>query len=85
MPASTFDPLTAMRALVAAGVDRNQAEAHAEQLRDAAAADLDQLATKKDVAELAAKLSSFRSEVRYILTILMALAAAGVGRLFDII
>ena len=85
MSTSVFDPLTAMRALVAAGVDRNQAEAHAEQLRNAAAADLDQLATKKDLAELATKLSSFRSEVRYILTILMALAAAGVGRLFDII
>ena len=32
MTTSTFDSLAAMRALVAAGVDRNQAEAHAEQL-----------------------------------------------------
>lgn len=49
MNASTFDTLTAARALEAAGVERRQAEAHAEQLRSAAGADLERLATKADL------------------------------------
>ena len=44
--ASSFDTLAATRALEAAGIERKQAEAHAEQLRAAAGADLDQLATR---------------------------------------
>ena len=40
MHASAFDPLAAMQALEAAGVDRKHAEAHAAQLRVAANADL---------------------------------------------
>ena len=42
----------ATRALEAVGVDRKQAEAHAEQLRAAAGADIDQLATKIDIGWL---------------------------------
>ena len=38
--ASSFDTLAATRALEAAGIERKQAEAHAEQLRAAAGADL---------------------------------------------
>ena len=49
MASSTFDPLAATRALEAAGVKREQAEVHAEQLRAAAGADTDQLATKTDI------------------------------------
>ena len=52
MASSTFDTLEAARALEAAGVDRKQAEAHAEQLRAAAGADIDQLATRSDVGWL---------------------------------
>ena len=55
MGTSTFDTLAATRALEAAGVDRKQAEAHAEQLRTAAGADLDQLVTKADLEPLATK------------------------------
>ena len=49
MAASTFDSLAAMRALEAAGVERKHAEAHAEQLRAAAGAALEQPATKADL------------------------------------
>ena len=56
MPSSTFDALTAARKLEAAGIERAQAEAIADQLRTAAGADLDQLATRGDLAELRAEL-----------------------------
>ena len=57
MTASTFNPLAAARALEAAGVDRRQAEAHAEALREAATADRNELATKADLAGLEARMS----------------------------
>ena len=57
MTASTFNPLAAARALEAAGIERRQAEAHAEALRQAATADRDEFATKAD-------LDSLRSELR---------------------
>ena len=56
MAASTFNPLEAARALEAAGVERRQAEAHAEALRQAATADRDELATKADLAALRSEL-----------------------------
>ena len=58
MTTSTFDSLAAMRALEAVGVDRNQAEAHAEQLRAAAGAGLGQLANKEDLACVEATLTA---------------------------
>ena len=58
MTTSTFDSLAAMRALEAAGVDRNQAEAHAEQLRAAAGADLEQLANKDDLKRVETTLTA---------------------------
>ena len=54
--ATTFNPLEAVRDLEAAGVERKQAEAHAEALRQAATADRDEFATKADIAELRADL-----------------------------
>ena len=57
MTASTFNPLAAARALEAAGIERRQAEAHAEALRQAATADRDEFATKAD-------LNNLRSELR---------------------
>ena len=54
MSAATFDTLTTARKLEAAGVERRQAEAHAEALREAVSADREALATKADLAELRA-------------------------------
>ena len=52
MPSTGFDTLTAARELETAGVERPQAEAIAAQLRAAASADRDGLATKTDLAAL---------------------------------
>ena len=49
MTATTFNPLAAARALEAAGIERRQAEAHAEVLRQAVTADRDEYATKTDL------------------------------------
>ena len=54
--ATTFNPLEAARDLEAAGVERKQAEAHAEALRQAAIAGRDEFATKADLTELRAEL-----------------------------
>ena len=81
MTASTFDTLAATRALEAAGVDRRQAEAHAEQLRAAAGADLDQLATKADLAVIGAKLGI----VQWVMAFQAALIVAMAARLFGIV
>ena len=54
MSTATFDTLTTARELEAAGVERRQAEAHAEALRRAVSTDRDELATKADLAELRA-------------------------------
>ena len=56
MAASTFDALAATRDLEAAGIERRQAEAIAEGMREAAGADRAELATKADLAELRADL-----------------------------
>ena len=49
MNAQPFDTLAATNELEAAGVDRDQAEAIAKQLRDVATPGLDQLVTKADL------------------------------------
>ena len=54
MNASAFDTLSVARDLEAAGIERRQAEAHAEALRQAVSADRDELATKADIADLKA-------------------------------
>ena len=55
MSAAVFDTLSAARKLEAAGVERRQAEAHAEALREAVSADRDEIATKADLdAKIAA-------------------------------
>ena len=63
-----FDALTAARELKAAGFEPTQAEALAAQLRTAAGADHDALATKSDVTAL-------RVESRIIGAIVLAIAA----------
>ena len=61
MIATTFNPLAAARDLEAAGVERRQAEAHAEALRQAVSADRDELATKTDPAHFATKADLYRA------------------------
>ena len=70
MSATTFNPLEAARDLEAAGVERKQAEAHAEALRQAATArhsrgsgNRDELATKTDFAELRADLAGLHADL----------------------
>ena len=63
MSATTFNPLEAARDLEAAGVERKQAEAHAEALRQAATADRDEFATKADFAELRAELAGLEARM----------------------
>ena len=58
MASTTFDTLRVARDLEAAGVDRRQAEAHAEALRQAATADRDELATKMDLDTLEARMNA---------------------------
>jgi len=81
MAASTFDTLAAARALEAAGVDRKQAEARAEQLRAAAGADLESLATKADLAVITAKLGILQWVMAFQAALILAIA----GRLFGIV
>ena len=54
MNAGAFDTLSVARDLEAVGIERRQAEAHAEALRQAVSADRDELATKADIADLKA-------------------------------
>ena len=81
MPSSTFDALTADRKLEAAGVARVHAEAIGDQLRTAAGADLDQLATKGDLAELRAELRMMRWAISFLAALMLAVPA----RLFGIV
>ena len=54
MTATDFDALAAARDIEATGLERAQAEAIAGAMRQAAAADRDELATKADLANLRA-------------------------------
>ena len=56
MSATTFNPFGVARDLETAGVERKQAEAHAEALRQAATADRGECATKADLAGLEARM-----------------------------
>ena len=82
MLATAFDTLAAARELKAAGFEPEQAEALAAQLRSAAGADRDDLATK---ADLHREIGILRSELRWILGFLAALIVAMAARLFGIV
>ena len=89
--------LAAARDLKAAGFEPEQAEALAAQLRSAAGADRDDLATKADLdakidalrretkADLHREIGILRSELRWILGFLAALIVAMAARLFGIV
>ena len=94
MSASTFNPLATARNLEAAGVERRQAEAIAEGMRQAAGADRDDLATKGDLdalrketkSDLHREIGTLRSELRWILGFQAALILAAVAaKLFGIV
>ena len=84
MTATTFNPLAAARDLEAAGIERRQAEAIAEGMREAADAaanaDRGDLATKADLADLATK-----AEMRWMFGFQGALILAIAARLFGIV
>ena len=60
MPATAFDTLKATKALIAAGVDPRQAEAHAETLRDAVT---EGAVTKADIAELKSDIAALETRM----------------------
>ena len=80
--ASNFDTLAATRALEAAGIERKQAEAHAEQLRAAAGADLDQLATKDDLENAVTRLESSHALLKWMVGFTLAFVVAIAWRVF---
>ena len=97
MTATTFNPLATARDLEAAGIERRQAEAIAEGMREAAdaaaGADRADLATKSDIealrretkADLYREIGALRSELRWILGFLAALILAMAAKLFGIV
>lgn len=99
MTVSAFDPLAAVQALEAAGVDRRHAVAYATQLRVVANAARDRHAASAGLAScgndlgsprgklglLRRDLDSFRRELRYGMGIVSALNLVILGRLFGIL
>lgn len=83
--ATTFDALKAARDLEAAGVERRQAEALGEALRQAAVADRDELATKADIARLEERIDALRYETRFVSGVLLAFLLAISARLFGLL
>ena len=63
MSAAAVDTLRIARNLEAAGVERRQAEAHAEALRVVADASREDLATKGDIAMLGAKIERLEGRI----------------------
>lgn len=63
MSATAFDTLRVVRDLEAAGIERKQAEAHAETLRHAVTASREELATKGDISAVQADISSVRADI----------------------
>ena len=86
-----FDALSAARDLEAAGIERRQAEAIAEGMRQAAGAVRDDLATKADLAHFATKadfcreIGSLRSETRWMLGFQAAFILAIAAKLFGVV
>ena len=88
MTVAVFDTLTVVRDLESAGIERRQAEAHAEALRQTIAADRDALATKADLAKIESTLSALKAELgamRWLQGFLMVLVVAMAARLFGAI
>ena len=75
MNATTFDSLSAARRLKESGLEQGPAEAIAETMREATAANREDLATKSDLAALEARLKAEMATManRTIITILVAM------------
>ena len=82
MTATSFNPLTAARDLEAAGIERQQAEAIASQLRDAATAEREDLVTK---TVLTNAIAGLRSDMRWMFGFQAALILAIAARLFGLV
>ena len=83
-----FDTLRVVRDLEAAGVDRKQAEAHAETLRHAITANREDLATKGDISSVRADISGVRAElvtIRWAIGLLAAFVFAIGLRVFGLL
>ena len=82
MTATTFNPLATARELEAAGIERRQAEAIAEGMREAAdaaaGADREALATKTDLAEVRADLAALEARLTWRLVGIAAAIVAAV-------
>ena len=97
MTATAFNPLATAHELEASGIERRQAEAIAEGMRQAAdaaaGADRADLATKADLdalrketkADLHREIGTLRSELRWILGFLAAPIFAMAAKLFGIV
>ena len=93
MTATTFNPLATAHELEAAGIERRQAEAIAEGMRQAAdaaaGADRADLATKADLAAVRADLyreiGALRSEMRWMFGFQAAIILAMAAKLFGIV
>ena len=76
MAASTFDALEASRKLKQAGIEQQHTEAIADQLRPTAGADINQLATKADVAAVKSDVTWLRWGLGVNIAITLATLAA---------
>ena len=88
MTATAFDTLAAARDLKAAGIEPEHAEAIAEGMRRAAAADHDALATRSDIAAVKSDITTLKSEIttlRWMFGFLAALNLAMAAKLFGIV
>ena len=83
MPATSFNPLAVARDLETAGMDRRQAEAIAEGMRQAASADRADLATRADLEPLATKAEL--AAVKWMVGFLAALNLAMAAKLFGLV
>ena len=79
--AAAFDTLTAARRMEKAGMKREQAEAVAEAVRSAAKADLENLATRGDVATVKSDLAAVKAELKADIAALRAELKADIAAL----
>ncbi len=75
-----FDTLAAAQKLEEAGMERRQAAAVAETAATAAGANLDNLATKADLAVLESKIAALEARLTWrMIVLVLAVNAAGAG------
>ncbi len=85
MTATTFNPLAAARALKAAGIEAEHAEAIAGAVHQAAGADRADLATKGDIAALRKETKADLAALRWMFGFQSVLVLAMAAKLFGIV